>query len=137
MDRSQGRRTWIDVLRLHALLWYMARRMEAAARYDKSFQDSLHGREFVLQIEAGKSQAYYFKAAQQQVQGVHGRHQTPSLLLHFATARLAFEVLARGGQEAFMRGVQDGVIRMEGDPSPLFWLVAVAPSLRPRWKRRR
>ena len=136
MSESPRSRAWVDVLRLHALLWYMARRMEAAARYDQEFQESLLRRRFVLQITAGKNYAYYFAAAQQQVKGVYGHHAEPTLTLCFSSARLAFQVLARGGQEAFMRGVQEGVITMQGDPAPLFWLVSVASRLRPRWRRR-
>ncbi len=137
MRESSRSRAWVDTLRLHALLWYMARRMEAAARYDKEFQESLRERRFVLQIAAGKSYAYYFAAAQQQVKGVYGQHSEPTLSLHFNSPRLAFQVLVRGGQEAFMRGVQEGVITMQGhDLAPLIWLVGIAPRLRPRWRSR-
>lgn len=119
-------------MRLRVLLWYMARRMEAEARTNPEFIAQLHGRNFVIQFTTeSKRVARFYAVRKNRVYSRSGFHRQPSLTITFANAEYGFRTLTARDKMAFMQGVQEQKIRVEGDFSLLMWFVGIAKYLKP------
>ncbi|NNM52747.1 MAG: hypothetical protein HKM02_11085 [Pseudomonadales bacterium] len=119
--------------RLKALMWMIARRMQSAAKHSAAFKASLEGKNFVLQMTTASQRcSRYFQVKNGNVESHAGIHVEPTLTITFIRPDYGFELLLRASQPLFMRAMQDGEVKLHGDPAPLFWLVSVGRYLRPK-----
>ncbi len=120
--------------RLKALMWMIAQRMQSAARHNAAFKASLEGRSFVLQMTTSSQRcSRYFQVKDGKVVSHSGSYADPTLTMTFTQPDDGFNLLLRASQPLFMKAMQDGKVKLQGDPAPLFWLVSVGKYLRPKW----
>ena len=103
------------------LLAGIGARMMQLARTSKPFQALLVDRHFVMQIESMDGIARNFTIKHGQVKMASGHTAKADFTLRFRDSDLAIKILTEGKPAAFMVGMQDGSVQMEGDFSLLMW----------------
>jgi hypothetical protein len=107
-------------------------RMMQLARTNKPFQALLVDRNFVMQIESQDGIARNFTIANGQVKMASGYAPKADFTLRFRDGNQAIKILSQGKPAAFMAGMQDGSVQMEGDFSLLMWFNQVSKMIVPK-----
>lgn len=124
-------------MKFKMLLWYMARRMEILARTHPEFIAKLHGRDFVLQLQAESGKTVrYFQVQHNRVYSRGEAHAKPDLVITFKNGDYAFKVLTATDKSIFMHGVQEQKIKVDGDFTLLMWFMGISKYLRPSRPRK-
>ena len=96
-------------------------RMMQLAHTNKPFQALIADRHFVMQIESKDGIARNFTIANGHVTMASGHAPKADFTLRFRDGHQAIKILTQGKPAAFMVGMQDGSVQMEGDFSLLMW----------------
>lgn len=119
-------------MKLEILLWFMARRMAGLARSNPEFASRLKGRDCVLQVQtADRAIVRHFHFTGGRVLSQAHAHAQPDLCIRFQSAESAFQALTSTDKKIFVQGIQDKVIRVEGQYILLMWFAGLARFLRP------
>lgn len=116
---------------LDVLVLGLALRMQQLARSNSQFKALIEDRQFCLQIGNNDGMARQILVSQGRIRSVAGRAQQPDFVLQFANSELGVRTLLRGEPSAFMTGMQDGSIQMQGDFALLVWFNQVAALIPP------
>ncbi len=115
------------------MLLFMAARMRYLASHDAGFMAMLHNRKSVIQLQTADGQTVrYFSIKNRRVYSRAKAHAKPDFTLTFKDAEYALKTLAKASPMAFMKGMQAGDIKMEGDFSLLMWFNNAAKFLQPK-----
>lgn len=117
---------------LDLLLMGLALRMKQLARTSPKFVELTHDRQFRIQIGTEQGMARQFVINQGQVETVSGSAEKADFILQFADSEQGVKTLLKGDPSAFMTGMQNGSIKMEGDFGLLVWFNQVAKLLPPK-----
>jgi hypothetical protein len=107
-------------------------RMMQLARTNKPFQALLVDRNFVMQIESKDGISRNFTIANGQVSMASGHAPKADFTLRFRDGNQAIKILTQGKPAAFMVGMQDGSVQMEGDFSLLMWFNQASKMIVPK-----
>jgi hypothetical protein len=107
-------------------------RMMQLARTDKSFQALLIDSNFVMQIESKDGIARNFTIANNLVTMASGYAPKSDFTLRFRDGNQAIKILTQGKPAAFMTGMQEGTVQIEGDFSLLMWFNQAAKMIVPK-----
>ncbi len=107
-------------------------RMMQLSRTHKSFQALLVDRNFVIQIESQDGIARNFTIANSLVTMASGYAPKPDFTLRFRDGEQAIKILTQGKPAAFMIGMQEGTVQMEGDFSLLMWFNQASKMIVPK-----
>ena len=110
----------------------LALRMKQLARTSPKFIESIHERHFRIQIGTDTGIARQIIIENGQIDTVSGAAQPADFILQFADSEQGVKTLIKGDPTAFMTGMQDGTIKMEGDFSLLVWFNQVAKLIPPK-----
>jgi hypothetical protein len=125
-------------MKFRLILLFVGWRLRWLAWRNAEFRDKLAGKDLVMQwrTKAGApSRSFHFLPDRVMARG--GLHPSPAVTLSFEDAHYAVQMLmtARKNQMAFMTGMQQGKIRIEGDASQLMWFMGLLKYIVPkrRW----
>lgn len=121
-------------MKFRILLWLLGRMLRKASNSNADLQKQLEGKElgFSLVTLDGKV-ARSFQVSQQRVSSSGGTMDNPAFTLGFRDAAYAYQVMtAKNKQLAFMQGVQDKNIKIEGDPSLVMWFQGLFKYIMPK-----
>lgn len=121
-------------MKLRFLLWALGRMMAKASRSNSAFQQQLAGKEltFMLHTLDGKV-ARHFVVANNRVESRAGVVQDPAFSIGFKDAAFGFATLqAKNKQLAFMQGIQDKNIQIQGDTKLVMWFQGLMKYLTPK-----
>lgn len=121
-------------MKLRFLLWALGRMMAKASRSNNAFQQQLAGKEltFMLHTLDGKV-ARHFVVANNRVESRAGVAQDPAFSIGFKDAAFGFATLqAKNKQLAFMQGIQDKNIQIQGDTKLVMWFQGLMKYLTPK-----
>lgn len=121
-------------MKLRFLLWALGRMMAKASRSNNAFQQQLAGKEltFMLHTLDGKV-ARHFVVANNRVESHAGVAQDPAFSIGFKDAAFGFATLqAKNKQLAFMQGIQDKNIQIQGDTKLVMWFQGLMKYLTPK-----
>jgi len=114
------------------LLLFMAGRMQYLAHHHAGFMAMLHNRQFVIQLQTfDGASVRYFSIKNRRVRSHAQAHEQPSFVLSFKDADYAVKTLSKASPMAFMKGMQAGDIKMEGDFGLLMWFNNAAKFMQP------
>ena len=114
------------------LLLFMAGRMQYLSHNSAGFMAMLHHRDFVIQLQTFDSQTVrYFSIKNRRIRSHAQAHLTPHFVLSFKDDEYAIKTLSKASPMAFMKGMQAGDIKMEGDFGLLMWFNNAAKFLQP------
>lgn len=121
-------------MKLRFLLWALGRMMAKASRSNSAFQQQLADKEltFMLHTLDGKV-ARHFVVANNCVESRAGVAQDPAFSIGFKDAAFGFATLqAKNKQLAFMQGIQDKNIQIQGDTKLVMWFQGLMKYLTPK-----
>lgn len=123
-------------MKFRILLWLLGRMLSKASASNPELQKQLADKDlaFSLLTLDGKV-ARSFRVGSQRISSSGGRVKNPAFVLGFRDAAYAYQVMtAKNKQLAFMQGIQDKHIRIEGDPALVIWFQGLFKHIRPRKK---
>ena len=114
------------------LLLFMAGRMQYLSHHSAGFMAMLHNKNFVIQLQTfDGASVRYFSIKHRGVRSHAQAHEKPDFVLSFKDADYGIKVLSKASPMAFMKGMQAGDIKMEGDFGLLMWFNNAAKFLQP------
>ncbi len=124
-------------MKFRFLLWAMGLLMARASRKNPAFQQQLAGKDLVFQLQTlDGSVARHFTVKDQRVSSRGGVVARPAFAIVFKDAAYGFATLqAKNKQLAFMQGIQNKDIRVEGNTGLVMWFQGLMKYLLPRKKK--
>ncbi len=114
------------------MLLFMAGRMQYLSHQNAEFMALLHNRQFVIQLQTfDATSVRYFSIKNRRIRSHGQMHPKPDFVLSFKDADYAVKTLSKANPMAFMKGMQAGDIKMEGDFGLLMWFNNAAKYLQP------
>ena len=117
---------------LDLLVAGLALRMKQLARTSPKFIELVHERQFRIQIGTDLGMARQIIVNNGHIDTVAGDAEKADFILQFADSEQGVKTLMKGDPSAFMTGMQNGTIKMEGDFSLLVWFNKVAKLIPPK-----
>ncbi len=117
---------------LDLLVLGLSLRMKQLARTSPKFIELIHEREFRIQIGTDLGVARQIIVNHGHIDTVSGDAEKADFILQFADSEQGVKTLMKGDPTAFMTGMQNGTIKMEGDFSLLVWFNQVARLIPPK-----
>jgi hypothetical protein len=123
-------------MKFRFLLWMLGRLMAKTSRTNPEFQKQLEGRDMVFQLHTldGKC-ARHFVVKDQRITSKSGTASAPAFALGFKDAAYGFATMtAKNKQLAFMQGIQNKEIQIQGNPALVIWFQGLMKYLMPKKK---
>ncbi|MWV11042.1 helicase [Pseudomonas sp. R-28-1W-6] len=121
-------------MKFRFLLWMLGRLMAKASRTNPDFQQQLAGKDMVFQLHTldGKvSRQYIIK--DQRITSRAGKAGEPAFAIGFKDALYGFATLnAKNKQLAFMQGIQNKDIQIQGNPALVIWFQGLFKYIMPK-----
>ena len=117
---------------LDLLVMGLVLRMKQLARTSAKFMELTHDRQFRIQIGTEQGMARQIIVNQGQIETVTGSAEPADFTVQFTDSEQGVKTLLKGDPSAFMTGMQNGSIKMEGDFSLLVWFNKVAKLIPPK-----
>lgn len=110
-------------MKFRILLWLLGRMLGKASKTSPQLQKELADKALGFTLQTfDQDVARSFQVRDQRISSHSGGLDEPVFTLGFRDAAYAFQVLtAKNKQLAFMQGIQDKNIRIEGDPAQVIW----------------
>ncbi len=123
-------------MKFRFLLWMLGRLMAKASRDNPAFQKQLEGRDLVFQLHTLDGRiARHFIVKDQRISSRRGTVSEPAFALGFKDAAYGFATLtAKNKQLAFMQGIQNKDIQIQGNPALVIWFQGLTKYLSPKKK---
>jgi hypothetical protein len=124
-------------MKFRFLLWMLGRLMSKASRTNPDFQQQLADKELVFQLHTldGKV-ARHFIVKNQRVVSKRGPAEQPAFALGFKDATYGYTTMtAKNKQLAFMQGIQNKDIQIQGNPALVMWFQGLTKYLMPKKKK--
>lgn len=124
-------------MKFRILLWLLGRMLRKASYSNADLQKQLEGKElgFSLLTLDGKV-ARSFHVNRQRVSSSGGIMASPAFTLGFRDAAYAYQVMtAKNKQLAFMQGIQDKHIKIEGDAALVMWFQGLFKYIMPKKRK--
>ena len=123
-------------MKFRFLLWMLGRLMAKASRENPAFQQQLVDRNMVFQLHTldGKV-ARHFIVKDQRITSKRGAATEPAFALGCKDAAYGFATMsAKNKQLAFMQGIQNKDIQIQGNPALVIWFQGLTKYLMPKKK---
>ena len=117
---------------LDLLVAGLALRMKQLARTSPKFIELVHERQFRIQIGTDLGMARQIIVNNGHIDTVAGDAEKADFILQFADSEQGVKTLMKGDPTAFMTGMQNGRIKMEGDFGLLVWFNQAAKLIPPK-----
>ncbi|MBU1329457.1 MAG: helicase [Gammaproteobacteria bacterium] len=123
-------------MKFRFLLWMLGRLMAKASRDNPAFQKQLEGRDLVFQLHTLDGRiARHFIVKDLRISSRRGPASEPAFALGFKDAAYGFATLtAKNKQLAFMQGIQNKDIQIQGNPALVLWFQGLTKYLSPKKK---
>lgn len=121
-------------MKFRFLLWMLGRLMAKASRDNPAFRQQLEGRDLVFQLHTLDGRiARHFIVDNQRITSKRGAASAPAFAIGFKDAAYGYATLtAQNKQLAFMQGIQNKDIQIQGNPALVIWFQGLTKYLRPR-----
>jgi len=110
------------MLRLKFLLWMLGRLLKKAHKTQPELREKLTKESLSFVIKTQDWQGRSFQLQPEQVTSQAGELENMDMKLVFQSAQAAWKTLTSKDKNAFMRAIQEGQVKIEGDPKKLFQL---------------
>ena len=125
-------------MKFRFLLWMLGRLMTKASRDNAEFQQQLAGKDLVFQLHTldGKI-ARHFIVKDQRVVSKRGTASAPAFAIGFKDGAYGFATMsAKNKQLAFMQGIQNKDIQIQGNPALVIWFQGLLKHVVPKKKKK-
>ncbi|MGQ7816623.1 helicase [Metapseudomonas furukawaii] len=123
-------------MKFRFLLWMLGRLMAKASRENPEFQQQLAGKDLVFQLHTLDGRiARHFIVRDQRVVSKRGTTSAPAFAIGFKDGAYGFATMsAKNKQLAFMQGIQNKDIQIQGNPALVIWFQGLTKHLMPKKK---
>ena len=120
-------------MKFRLLLWLLGRLLARASRSNAAFRAQLQDRELVFQLQTRDGRiARHYRVENQRIHSAAGSVPHPAFSIAFRDAAYGFATLtAANRQLAFMQGIQNKDIQIQGNPALAIWFQGLVQQLRP------
>ncbi len=121
-------------MKFRLLLWFLGRMLRKASKSNAGLQQQLADKDvgFSLVTMDGKV-ARSFHVREQRISSAAGTLENPAFVLSFRDAAYAHQVMtAKNKQLAFMQGIQEKNIKVEGDAALVIWFQGLFKYIMPK-----
>ena len=113
---------WKERIRLEGILLSLAMTMYLVSRFNRDFREDLKERNGIAEIRtADWAVAWRFHIAHGTLRVARGGHPNPDYAMVYRDIPSAVQLLTEGTDEAFMQGIADGAVRLDGDLAFGMW----------------
>ncbi|KAF1052210.1 MAG: hypothetical protein GAK43_02042 [Stenotrophomonas maltophilia] len=124
-------------MKFRLLLWLLGRMMAKASRDNPAFREQLAGKDLVFQLHTldGKLARHYI-VRDQRVVARRGTCDSPAFAIGFRDGAYGFAAMtSKNPQLAFMQGIQNKDIQIQGNPALVMWFQGLVKYLKPKKKK--
>ena len=124
-------------MKFRILLWLLGRLLAGASRSNPAFREQLLERDLVFQLQTRDGKiARHFIVKDQRIRSAAGTVAQPAFSIAFRDAAYGFATLAAANKQlAFMQGIQNKDIQIQGNPALVLWFQGLTQLLGPRQKQ--
>lgn len=124
-------------MKFRILLWLLGRLLAGASRSNSEFREQLVERDLVFQLQTRDGRiARHFIVKDQRIRSGAGTVAQPAFSIAFRDAAFGFATLAAANKQlAFMQGIQNKDIQIQGNPALVLWFQGLTQLLGPRQKQ--
>jgi hypothetical protein len=110
-------------VKFRILLWLLGRLLAGASRSNPEFREQLVDRDLVFQLQTRDGKiARHFIVRNLRIRSAAGTVAQPAFSIAFRDAAFGFATLAAANKQlAFMQGIQNKDIQIQGNPALVLW----------------
>jgi hypothetical protein len=113
---------WKERARLEGILMSLAVTMVLVSRLSRNFREDLKERNGIAEIRtADWAVAWRFHIAHGTLRVARGGHPNPDYAMVYRDIPSAVRLITEGTDDAFMQGIADGAVRLDGDMAFGMW----------------
>ncbi len=120
------------MIKLKLILWFLGRLLSKASKTNTDLQAYLGNKELVFQLQTVSGAGRRFCVKGQRVTSAAGLASAPTFAVVFKDAKVACDILTSKDRNAFLRGIQDKDVQLEGNMQEVMWFQGMMKYLRPR-----
>jgi len=116
----------------------LGRLLAGASRSNLEFREQLVDRDLVFQLQTrdGKIARHFIIVRDQRIRSAAGTVAQPAFSIAFRDAAFGFATLAAANKQlAFMQGIQNKDIQIQGNPALVLWFQGLTQLLGPQQKQ--
>jgi len=124
-------------MKFRFLLWMLGRLMAKASRQNPDFQQQLGDKDLSFQLHTLDGKVFrHYVVRNQRVTSHAGPAADPVFAIGFKDSAYGFATMnAKNKQLAFMQGIQNKDIQIQGNPALVMWFQGLTKFLKPRKKK--
>jgi ubiquinone biosynthesis protein UbiJ len=120
------------------LLWALGLMMKKASKGNPEFIKQLVGKDFSFQIQTldGKI-VRHFVVKDERIKSKAGSAADPAFSISFKDAETGLYIMTAKDKNAFMKGIQEQDIKIDGDLSLVMWFQSIVKHVKPKSKKKK
>jgi hypothetical protein len=124
-------------MKFRMLLWALGLMMKKASKNNPEFIKQLVGKDFTFQIQTqdGK-QVRHFIVKDERIKSKGGAVKDPAFSISFKDAETGMFIMTSKDKNAFMKGIQEKDIKIDGDLSLVMWFQSIVKHVKPKSKKK-
>ena len=120
------------MFKFRMLLWFLSKLMQKAAKKNPKFREQLSGQDMAFQLQTKDGKAVrQFVVKDEKVFSKGKAHSDPAFTISFKDAQTVLKIMTSKDRNAFMRGIQEKDIKIDGDLSKVMWFQGISKYLKP------
>jgi ubiquinone biosynthesis protein UbiJ len=120
------------------LLWALGLMMKKASKHTPEFKKQLTGKDFAFQIQTQDGKlARHFIVKDERVKSKGGAATDPAFSISFKDADKGLYIMTAKDKNAFMKGIQEKDIKIDGDLSLVMWFQGIVKHVKPKSKKKK
>jgi ubiquinone biosynthesis protein UbiJ len=125
-------------MKFRMLLWALGLMMKKASKSNPDFRKQLAGKDFSFQIQTqdGKLARHYI-VKDERVKSKSGAAKDPAFSISFKNTDTGLYIMTAKDKNAFMKGIQDKDIKIDGDLSLVMWFQSIVKHVKPKGKKKK
>lgn len=123
-------------MKFRLLLWALGLMMKKASKKNPDFQKQLAGKDFTFQIKTQDDAiARQFIVKNDRIKSKSGLAKDAAFSIGFKDGDTGISIMTAKDKNAFMKGIQDKDIKIDGDLSLVMWFQSVVKHIKPSKKK--
>ncbi|MFT6190420.1 MAG: hypothetical protein ACJAZ6_002259 [Oleispira sp.] len=119
------------------LLWALGLMMKKASKNNPEFIKQLVGKDFTFQIQTQDgNQVRHFIVKDERIKSKGGAAEDPAFSISFKDAETGMFIMTAKDKNAFMKGIQEKDIKIDGDLSLVMWFQSIVKHVKPKSKKK-
>ena len=125
-------------MKFRMLLWALGLMMKKASKNNPDFQKQLVGKDFSFQIQTqdGKAARHYI-VKDDRIKSKGGAAKDPAFSISFKDAETGLYIMTAKDKNAFMKGIQEKDIKIDGDLALVMWFQSIVKHVKPKSKKKK